>query len=143
METLGLRRVVVASFGNHDFDFGVCRQKRARSQWIMSYMTGVEGPSLAKAAPWVVKDHAGVSVGLLAISMNWLNLLGLSTNMTNHDKLAEWTDEVKVHEIDFFLGGHGHIHQETDRYVIAGYNFENFCLLRGAGSHRAACQSTS
>ena len=22
METLGLRRVVVASFGNHDFDFG-------------------------------------------------------------------------------------------------------------------------
>ena len=129
METLGPRRVVVASFGNHDFDFGVCRQKRARSQWIVSNMTGVEGPSLAEAAPWVVKDHAGVSVGLLAISMNWLNLPGLSTNMTNHDKLAEWTDEVKVPEIDFFLGGHEQLHQVTDRYVIAGYIFVNFCLV--------------
>lgn len=180
METLGLRRVVVASFGNHDFDFGVChartltkeeclfkkegRQKRARSQWIMSNMTGEGGQPLAEAEPWVVKDHAGVRVGFLAVSMNWLNLAGLSTNTTNPDKLAEWTDEVEaarhwatylrgeqkcdlvlclchdevprtrvlsqqVPEVDFFLGGHEHIYQETDRYVIAGYDFEDFCLL--------------
>ena len=144
METLELLCVDVATFGNHDFDFGVChartltkeeclfkkegRQKRARSQWIMSNMTGVGGQPLAEAEPWVVKDHAGVHVGL-AISMNWLNLAGLSTNMTNPDKLAEWTDEVEVPEVDFFLGGHEHIYQETDRYVIASCDFEDFCLL--------------
>ena len=85
---------------------------------------GSWGPALAEAEPWVVKDHAGVRVGLLAISMNWLNLAGLSTNMANPDKLAEWTDEVEVPEVDFFLGDHEHIYQETDRYVIAGYDFE-------------------
>ena len=32
METLGPRRVVVASFGNHDFDFGVCaRNEQGRN----------------------------------------------------------------------------------------------------------------
>ena len=133
METLELLRVDVATFGIHDLDFGVChartltkdeclfkkkgRQKRTGLQWTMNKMTEVGGQPLTKAEPKAIKDHAGLRVGLLVISMNWLNLDGLSTNMTNPDQLAEWTDEVEMPEVDFFLGGHEHLYLETDRYV--------------------------
>ena len=83
----------------------------------MSNMTEVGDQPLSEAEPKAIKDHAGLRVGLLVISMNWLNLDGLSTNMTNPDKLAELTDEVEMPEVDFFLGGHEHLYQETDRYV--------------------------
>ena len=105
METLELLRVDVATFGIPDLDFGVChartltkdeclfkkkgRQKRAGLQWTMSNMTEVGGQPLSEAETKAIKDHAGLRVGLLVISMNWLNLDGLSTNMTNPDKLAE------------------------------------------------------
>ena len=133
METLELLRVDVATFGIHDLDFGVCHawtltkdeclfkkkggQKREGLQWTMNKMTEVGGQPLTEAEPKAIKDHAGLRVGLLVISMNWLNLDGLSTNMTNPDKLAEWTDEMEMPEVDFFLGGHEHLYQETDRYV--------------------------
>ena len=77
----------------------------------------------------------------MAISLNRLNLAGLSTNMTNPDKLAEWTDEVEMPEVDFFLGGHEHIFQETDRYVNAGYDYEDFCLLTVDVPHVSVVQA--
>ena len=83
----------------------------------MNKMTEVGGQPLTEVEPKAIKDHAGLRVGLLVISMNWLNLDGLSTNMTNPDKLAEWTDEMEMPEADFFLGGHEHLYQDTDRYV--------------------------
>ena len=157
METLEHLCVDVVTLGNHDFDFGVChartltkeeclfkkegRQKRARSQWIMSNMTVVGGQPLAEAEPKAVKDHAGLSVDLMAISMNRLNLAGLCTNMTNPDKLAEWTDEVEMLEVDFFLGGHEQQNQETDRYVNAGYDYEDFCLLTVDVPHISVIQA--
>ena len=117
------------------------RQKRARLQWIMSNMMVVGGQPLAETEPRAVNDHAGLSVGLMAISMNRLNLAGLNTNITNPDKLAEWTDVVGMPEVYFFLGGHEHKYQETDRYVNAGYDYEDFCLLTVDVPHVSVVQT--
>ena len=61
--------------------------------------------------------------------------------MTNPDKLAEWTDEVEMPEVDLFLGGHEHIYQETDRHVNAGYDYEDFCLLTVDVPHVSVVQT--
>ena len=132
-EKLELLRVDAATLGIQDLGHGMCHVrtltkdecfflkkghlKRAGLQWTMNKMTEVGGQSLPEAEPKAIKDHAGLRVCLLVISTNWLNLDGLSTNMTNPDKLAEWTDEVEMPEVDFFLGGHEHLYLETDRYV--------------------------
>ena len=117
------------------------RQKRARLQWIMSNMMVVVGYPLAESEPRAVNDHAGLNVSPMDISMNRLNLAGLNTNMMNPDKLAEWTDVVRMPEVDFFLGGHEHKYQETDRYVNAGYDYEDLCLLTVDVPHVSVVQT--
>ena len=44
--------------------------------------------------------------------------------LSNTRRLAD-----EVPEVDFFLGGHEHLYAEGDRFVIAGFDFDDFCVL--------------
>lgn len=47
-----------------------------------------------------------------------------------HDNLAQLQDlSDNVPEVDFFLGGHEHSYMSTSRWLIAGFDFDDFCLL--------------
>jgi len=45
--------------------------------------------------------------------------------ISNTEQLA-----ASVPEVDFFLGGHEHLYQEGENWVIAGYDFDDFCILK-------------
>eukprot|EP00929_Paragymnodinium_shiwhaense_P067708 TRINITY_DN34045_c0_g1_i1.p1 TRINITY_DN34045_c0_g1~~TRINITY_DN34045_c0_g1_i1.p1 ORF type:complete len:559 (+),score=122.71 TRINITY_DN34045_c0_g1_i1:120-1796(+) len=182
MEALELLGVDIATLGNHDFDFGVNRAhqllheeclfekegalQKARSRWIMSNIEDGNGKPIAGTERYLVRTIGDVRVGFMAVSMDWLQLAGLSSSTDNPDKKAVYSDEVEsarkwarhlrneekcelvlclchdnvpetellakeVLEVDAFLGGHEHVYQQASdgRYIIAGFDFQDFCLV--------------
>jgi len=151
MEAVELLDVDVGTLGNHDFDFGVERasellmdpilfdnSKVAKSKWVLTNITSPDGSPILGCHKQLLLKHSGVSVGIIALSENWLSEAGLGANS------ARWLPEVDegraaardlrarvaeivlclVHstvcnteplaaalaeEVDFFLGGHEHI----------------------------------
>jgi len=112
MEVLELLDVDIATFGNHDLDFGIERAREltkdaclfgfegppiaAKMRWVISNMVGLDGAPIAQAERTVVKDVGGIRVGIFAVSEDWLGDAGLSTATTNPDKHARWEDMVTV-----------------------------------------------
>src|SRR5437899_3354292 len=70
--TLNAAGLDYATFGNHEFDFGidVLKQRMAESSftWIVSNVVDAKtGGAIGKAVPYVVRDIGGVKIGIIGL----------------------------------------------------------------------------
>ncbi|HXD75666.1 MAG TPA: 5'-nucleotidase C-terminal domain-containing protein [Vicinamibacterales bacterium] len=70
--TLNAAGLDYATFGNHEFDFGIDvlrqRMKESTFTWVISNVVDAKtGGSIGKAVPYVVKDLGGVKVGIIGL----------------------------------------------------------------------------
>eukprot|EP00443_Scrippsiella_acuminata_P056958 CAMPEP_0115531126 /NCGR_PEP_ID=MMETSP0271-20121206/84870_1 /TAXON_ID=71861 /ORGANISM="Scrippsiella trochoidea, Strain CCMP3099" /LENGTH=477 /DNA_ID=CAMNT_0002963317 /DNA_START=1 /DNA_END=1435 /DNA_ORIENTATION=+ len=148
MEALELLGVHVGTLGNHDFDFGVehARQllqdpvlfdgKVATSKWVLTNITTPDGAPLAGCRKQLLLKHAGVSVGIIALSENWLADAGLG------EHAAKWVPEVEVGrtaarelraqgaKLVLDIVAPKEFKPGEDKWLISGCEFEDFSVIR-------------
>ena len=71
---LGAMGLDLATLGNHEFDFGpeVLRQRMQEAPWdwvVSNVFDAATGEPFGGAAPWVVRDYDGLSVGFLGLAL--------------------------------------------------------------------------
>lgn len=94
--------------------------------WLADAGLSAESSSTDKHAKWEEEVASARKWARHVRQQGAEIVLGLCHDLVKNTKrLAH-----EVSEVDFWLGGHEHIYLEGDRFVIAGYDFDDFCLLR-------------